>query len=327
MSIDLTPGGLGVDCRTDLPFNNSVAVRFQIGTVHAETANPFFMRQNTHLWLLFRAASLLDCHSMKGQQVCSLVKPVEGELNDPLHDALCRGLWDADKSPRYNDPLVTLIPTWVSHFYDPDTGTNWRGDPFPNALGAGSHFYRLSLHAYRANNPKQAGYWLGLALHYLTNLTQPMHAANFTWISSHAFGYHTDFERYVKNALTAIAPPGVYTPLLSQTAYRAYFHAAARYSKDTYYAALCKPEWTQRYTDTARTEAIWESRVGALVPSILADAVQVTAQFLLMWLTDAASSHRAFSAPAISQARRKRSGDYSALYRLKYKPGRRFSSV
>jgi hypothetical protein len=117
-----------------------------------------------------------------------------------------------------------------------------------------------------------------------------MHAANFTWLDSQPFGFHTDFERYVKNTLHRIEPPQAYASLLGETEVEDYFHAAARYTKDAYYARLCRPEWTQHYSDAARDEAVWDRRVGVLVPLMLADAVQITAQFLLMWFSDASPS-------------------------------------
>jgi phospholipase C len=219
-----------------------------------------------------------------------LIRPWEGWLNDDFHDALCCGLWDADKKAPYNNPVLEVVPTWKSHFYDPDTQTNWLGEFQPTAVSEGITYYREAQRAFRREHWQEAGHKLGVALHYLTDLTQPMHAANFTWLDSLSFGYHTDFERYVKNMLPRIKPPKVYAPRLNETRYKRYFHAVARYSKDTYFALLCKPEWTQHYTNEARAEKVWDARVGTLVPHILSDAVQMTAQFLLLWFTEALTS-------------------------------------
>lgn len=198
------------------------------------------------------------------------------------------GLWDADKKAPYNnpDPYVELLPTWTSHFYDPDSGTNWAGQRTPTALSEGCKFYRKSQRAYRKEDWSKAGYNLGLAVHYLSDLTQPMHAANFTWLDSKDFGYHTDFERYVKDKLHRIQTPRRYKPYLEASPYKAFFHAAARHSKDCYYALLCRPEWTQGYSKANWEEPVWEARVGALIPHILGDAVQIVAQFLLLWCED-----------------------------------------
>jgi phospholipase C len=240
--------------------------------------------------LLFNAASLLENEGAVGQQIHRAIKPEDAFLNDDFRDALCQGLWDADKKAPYNSPVLEVIPTWKSHFYDPDTGTNWMGQTAPTALSEGVRFYWVSQRAYRRGDWVKAGYAFGLALHYLSDLTQPMHAANFTWLDSQGLGFHTDFERYVKATLHQINPPRVYEPLLSQTSIEDYFHAVARRSKDTYYSRVCKPEWTQHYDEAARSHTVWNQRIGVLVPLILADAVQMTTQFLLMWFKDASPS-------------------------------------
>lgn len=51
-----------------------------------------------------------------------------------------------------------------------------------------------------------AGYWLGLSLHYLTDLTRPMHAGNFTYLDSYFIGYHTGFESYALEVQADVTP-------------------------------------------------------------------------------------------------------------------------
>lgn len=289
MSIILSRSGVKTDWGMDLPFNNHVAIRFQVNTGLEGAEHAFDLTENTHLWLLFHAAALLENESQAGQHIHRLIQPWHTVLDDDFHDALLRALWDADKRAPYNDPAFDLIPTWKSHFYDPDTGTNWVGQPSPTALSQGCRYYHHSLPAYQEADWEKAGYALGLALHYLSDLTQPMHAANFTWFDSQGFGYHTDFERYVKRRLFRLSPPRVYNPILSETTPEAYFHAVARHSKDTYYARIVKPEWTRDYGATTSHNWVWETRVGAIVPAILHDAVQITAQFLLMWFNAAST--------------------------------------
>jgi phospholipase C len=288
MAIVFSRSGLNAELRADLPFNNTL--RISVGNGGEDTTSAFDTTRNTHLWLLFNAASLLENEGAVGQQIHRVIKPEDAFLNDDFRDALCQGLWDADKKAPYNSPVLEVIPTWKSHFYDPDTGTNWMGQTAPTALSEGVRFYWVSQRAYRRGDWVKAGYAFGLALHYLTDLTQPMHAANFTWLDSQGLGFHTDFERYVKATLHQINPPRVYEPLLSQTSIEDYFHAVARRSKDTYYSRVCKPEWTQHYDEAARSHTVWNQRIGVLVPLILADAVQMTTQFLLMWFKDASPS-------------------------------------
>jgi phospholipase C len=288
MALRLSRSGVNGEWRIDLPFNKSIALRLQLGVEEGalDTQQAFETTGNTHLWLVYNAVALLRGQGQAGERLVQLVKPWSAAVSDPFHDGLCRGLWDADNRSPYNDPIVDLVPTWASHFYDPGTRTNWMGKAAPTALSEGIHFYDESLEALAHGETRQAGYSLGLALHYLTDLTQPMHAANFTWMDSQEFGYHTDFERYVKDTLHRIRPPARFTPLLGDMTREAYFHAVARYSKDTYFALLCRPEWTQNYSKAMNTESVWEARVGALVPRMLGDAVQMTAQFLRQWARD-----------------------------------------
>lgn len=294
MAVKVSRRGLNGEWRFDLPFNKSIALRFHFGLEEGEldTSKAFETAGNTHLWMVYHAAALLKGQGQAGERIVRLIKPWSGSVNDAFHDGLARGLWDADNRSPYNDPIVDLVPTWASHFYDPDTRTNWMGQTAPTALSEGLRFYDESLGALVRADHGQAGYALGLSLHYFTDLTQPMHAANFTWMDSQEFGYHTDFERYVKNILHHIRPPARYTPFLGELSRNDMFHAAARYSKDTYLSALCPPEWTQSYSKAMNEESIWDARVGSLVPRILGDAVQMTAHFLLGWARDAAPVKR-----------------------------------
>src|SRR5687768_12234892 len=111
MSMIVSRAGVDVDWDMDLPFDNHVAIRFQISSGLEVVDHTFNSKENTHLWLLFSAASLLESHSPAGRQIYRLIQPWNGGLNDDFHDALCCALWDADKRPPYNDALFNLIPT------------------------------------------------------------------------------------------------------------------------------------------------------------------------------------------------------------------------
>ncbi|WP_168167783.1 hypothetical protein [Duganella sp. HH101] len=110
---------------------------------------------------------------------------------EAFRGGLFKGLRDADDKGEYNDS-IGIIPTYKSHFFNPATGKNWWGDTAPTALTQAIVFaYKsLSYCALLEDQPQQpeaqlkewrtqAGYALGLALHYVTDLSQPMHAANF----------------------------------------------------------------------------------------------------------------------------------------------------
>lgn len=122
-----------------------------------------------------------------------------------LKEMLMQGLYDAD----YEDALRDKqggIPYWSSHFYDPDTKQNYWNDGSPTALERGRDFFRASLRvlqidggdlkfrigrrsgggslhfkvegAMRTEMQQASFKMLGIALHYFTDLSQPMHASN-----------------------------------------------------------------------------------------------------------------------------------------------------
>jgi len=256
------------------------------GDAEQDAEDAFDEQKSTHLWIVSHAAVLLKEEGKAGQRIYELVKPHRGKIGDSFHDNLCQGLSDADHKAPYNDPLFPsgTIPTWKSHFYDPDTRTNWLGEASPTAVTSGSLYYYLSRDTYTSGDMEQAGYYLGLALHYLTDLTQPMHAANFTWLDSRRFGYHTDFENYARNVRRRISPPVKYTPLAFGSAPYEYLQAVARRTKDRYYHIVCKPEWTQTYERETMTEEMWDLRLGRYMEPMLTDAVIITAGYLLTWM-------------------------------------------
>jgi phospholipase C len=234
---------------------------------------------NTHIWLTDHAVNLIRRESAAGRQFAALIMARE----NGFYQAVCRGLLDADKKAPFNNPLFGKIPTWASHFYDPDSATNWLGQDAPTAVSDGSLYYQLARESYLSGDLREAGYTLGLSLHYMTDLTQPMHAANFTWFDSWPFGYHTAFEGYARRNLSRFGTPRFYHPVLPASEPEAFLMAVARRAKDRFYTAICPPEWTQTFNPITCTDAIWTRRVGDLMPAILDDAVQATAQYVLAW--------------------------------------------
>jgi phospholipase C len=234
---------------------------------------------NTHVWLIDHAVDLIRRESAAGRQFAALVRSRE----NGFYPALCRALLDADKKAPFNNPLFGKIPTWASHFYDPDTGVNWLGQNAPTAVSEGSLYYQLARESCLSGDLGEAGYTLGLSLHYLTDLTQPMHAANFTWFDSWPFGYHTAFEGYARRNLSRFSLPRFFHPVVAAAEPESFLKAVARRAKDRFYNAICPPEWTQTYNPLTCTDAVWAGRVGDVMPAILGDAVQVTAQYILTW--------------------------------------------
>ncbi|HEY2091577.1 MAG TPA: hypothetical protein VGJ81_06800 [Thermoanaerobaculia bacterium] len=106
----------------------------------------------------------------------------EGEPSGPFYEAVKEGLRDADYKPEYTGTYGGVM-IYYMHFYDAKTGQSFYPG-FENARTECEKYFNQSLFACpeTANweQRQQIGYRLGLALHYLTDVTQPMHAVNFT---------------------------------------------------------------------------------------------------------------------------------------------------
>jgi phospholipase C len=209
-----------------------------------DTESPNDETKSTHLWVVNRGVDILTKH--KGD-VASAANTLAW-----MNDAQCKthwqdGLLQADFLAPFNAASGDLtVPTgagpatdveaaaadleskievgvsqatWMSHFYDPDTGMNYQGisksddlsdDAIAHPIAAaikqqvevngpvpleakGSALYRVGrvmkllagtdVPSDHKNEPEAARdrgcYELGLALHYFTDITQPQHAANF----------------------------------------------------------------------------------------------------------------------------------------------------
>jgi hypothetical protein len=108
-----------------------------------------------------------------------------------------KGLEDADElSPYSGDRCLGVQAMWDNHFYNPSTERSYTGAP-NTAVTDGRRYFNLAVHTGRriqklgaaapAELYRRAGYYLGLSLHFLTDLTQPMHAAGFTSIYGESY--------------------------------------------------------------------------------------------------------------------------------------------
>lgn len=267
--------------------------------------------KSTHLWILNRAARLAALYTdPTGRQICDLVQPGRGKIDDPFHDRLCQGLYDADYVDPYNGPLST----YAGHFYDPDTGLNWLNSRFNTAFtncqdhgqAAAKHWVRADANGHprvvSAAERGSAGYELGLALHYLTDLTQPMHACNFTQLSSHPINwYHGAVETFAMEHQASVSPPagfsspngprGLACPHRDTDGCSAaaccdlglYAKMAARNSKDLHAPTLIDVAGSQYY-GWDRDPTYWAGVVNKRLVPMLQDAIRVTAQFLVGWM-------------------------------------------
>jgi len=139
-----------------------------------------------------------------------------------FRDAVYEGIWAADyKDPYNNFGKIPFYegPFWTSHFWNPATGTNYGQENLVMRLVSGAikefdknaltaALYNLDLavqmHDWWTGGTRtqvvlmRMGYHLGIALHYVTDLTQPMHAANFTnvWGFQGSVSFNKDDKRH-----------------------------------------------------------------------------------------------------------------------------------
>ena len=99
--------------------------------------------------------------------------------------------------------LVLSGATWASHFYDPDTGLNYKGQKSPTAYDQGLAHLANARAALAKGNRANGCYELGLSLHYFTDITQPMHASNYT-ATNYPVELHSDFESYAMRSAGAL---------------------------------------------------------------------------------------------------------------------------
>jgi phospholipase C len=158
--------------------------------------------RSTHLWIVDRALDLLAARSDLPQAAAAVALLDAEDCRPHWH----QGLADADFKAAYNQALfdvpvgasTTLLvlsgATWESHFYDPDTGRNYKGHSSPTGYDrALAHLD--GARARLASDRAGACYELGLSLHYFTDLTQPMHASNYT-AADWPIKLHSDVESY-----------------------------------------------------------------------------------------------------------------------------------
>jgi hypothetical protein len=129
---------------------------------------------STHLWIFNRARivilqNLLTSRSGLGRNQSSL----RYFLNDDMFvNAVKRGIDAADNTGAFD--VATSGIYFSAHFYDPvkKRGGWWDTNPAINALEYGSSYFNKSI---ADENAEDSGRHLGLAIHYLQDLCQPMH--------------------------------------------------------------------------------------------------------------------------------------------------------
>ncbi|AIS58670.1 phospholipase C [Listeria ivanovii] len=144
---------------------------------------PLDDKANTHLWL-FKQAKKILAKENRGEYKELL------EMLQTYYKEVAQGIFDADHKNPYYD-----CSTFVSHFYNP-TKDNTYLPGFKNAKQTGAKYFKQALQDYKEEKLNTAFYKLGLSIHYFTDISQPMHANNFTAVSN-PIGFHSVYEGYV----------------------------------------------------------------------------------------------------------------------------------
>ena len=236
-----------------------------------------------------------------GQTLNGLIQPFQQSAQDPSSFSvnLCQGLYDADFLPAYNGPVVSVViptapvalsqPTYAAHFYDPATGKNWLGSSTWTALSQVQKLFWKSLEAYLAGDMPTAGYNLGLALHYFTDVGQPMHAANFTFLSSWFPGLHTGFESWVMEHQSLVSPPTQYVASSLSNDPSEHLINNANNSKSKYFDAITPGSLASNFNPITGLSSSQKSTLTPYLSPILTDVITLTSEFLVAWMSTAQS--------------------------------------
>jgi hypothetical protein len=135
---------------------------------------------STHLWIYNRAVDwILGEESLgSGPNMAATFSEQERTalrhiLSDPTFTTAVRqGIYDADNSGMTDAATSGFV--FSAHFWHPvaNRGGWWDPNPAINAFEYGTRYLRQSLDI---RNTAQSGRLLGLAIHYLEDVTQPMH--------------------------------------------------------------------------------------------------------------------------------------------------------
>ncbi|PEA54667.1 phospholipase [Bacillus pseudomycoides] len=229
--------------------------------------------RNSHLWIVNRAIDIMSRDK-------TVVKPNETALLNEWRDDLENGIYSADYENPYFDN-----GTFASHFYDPDTQKSYI--PFAkHAKETGAKYFKLAGEAYQNKDMKQAFFYLGLSLHYLGDVNQPMHAANFTNISTEAPIFHSKYENFVdtiKDNYKVADGNGYWN--WKGTNSEDWIHGAAVASKQDY-SSIVNDTTTSWFLKAATSQEYankWRAEVTPTSGKRLIEAQRVTAGYIHLW--------------------------------------------
>jgi len=249
--------------------------------------------RSTHLWIVNRALDLLAARG-EPQAAAAVALLDASDCRPSWH----QGLADADFKAAYDGgffdvpvgasttELVLSGATWASHFYDPDTGLNYKGQKTPTAYDQGLAHLGNARAALANGNRANGCYELGLSLHYFTDITQPMHSSNYT-AKDWPLELHSNFESYAMSQQARFATSSWAGPTSGDAS--AQLLAAAHASKPRWptlktaianaYAARGCGRFSSYWTDHT---SCWEgdATVDAAMGADLVAAEQATASYL-----------------------------------------------
>ena len=148
---------------------------------------------NTHLWIVNRALALLSRSAQPGSALAGFLSTLD--RNATVRQQWEQGLWDGDAADYVDfDGVGSSHNHQGTHFYNPvgrdrsgaGTSVLTYGGPLDNRFSCTNArqcaAFQLKYVVGRAigdtaSDGKAVAYHLGLALHYLTDMTQPMHTS------------------------------------------------------------------------------------------------------------------------------------------------------
>lgn len=233
--------------------------------------------KSTHLWIVDHAEAILGHH----QTLPHAQRAYAWLSNAACSDRWRQALEDADNKVSYNNWY-----TFKSHFYDPSTGTNYLGGTSPVAYNeALSHLANAKI-ALSKSDVRNGCYELGLSLHYATDITAPMHAANFA-ATDNPIQLHSHIEdrASVVQSVSVVldwsaTPTGSVNTVLMNTAWASHdLWPAVWTALDNAYIARCNDtidDYTFDHT------SCWQGDAGvdAQIAAALRQAETTTAAFL-----------------------------------------------
>ena len=246
-------------------------------------------RANTHLYIVNRALDLLaNSPDANARRAASKLN------NAACKDRIMDGIWDGDDGELADTPTKAM----GSHFYNAAQrdafgaltsviGYIFLGEDMGRRMNA-----RSSINARLANigdlSKGDQCHELGLALHYLTDLTQPMHTSSFSGGQEPLF-LHPVYEEYVGMIQSRYPVNAAWDGrwktsssdvVLQETAKRSNTYAPGLMSLLSYTGTLCSmitPDFPYQYLGKCFVN---DPDVNAKTGEILRDAYQSTASFI-----------------------------------------------